>query len=277
MPRMTSSHAGLPAGEIDANLVETWKPPYFGRAPVEEEPEAQEPAEEAPPEIEYHLPTAEEVAAIEEAAREAGHASGFDQGYQDGRERAEKEAEAHRQAQAEQAAQELASAVAALEEIARQLADPLINAADELEPELLLLATTLARRVIMAELNTRSELVEGVLHQALQRLPSRHMPVQVRVNPEDLAVVETYAEAHDERIQWVADAELTRGGCLIEAGPSRIDATIETRLAQAIDAVWGELSRPEDDLESEPDPEPEYMPEPEPRADTEPQPPEDTP
>jgi flagellar assembly protein FliH len=217
------------AEQVEGFEVETWEPPFFGELPPQE------------PEVEHHLPTAAEVSAIEEAAREAGYAAGFDQGYQEGSERGRREAEQETQARADR---ELKAAVAALESIARELVDPLGSAADDIEPELLLLVTTLAQRVIMAELDTRAELVQGVLHQALAQLPSRHAQVRVRVHPEDLAVVEAYAEDHQENIRWLADNELTRGGCLVESGPSRIDASVETRLMQAIDASWGELSRP---------------------------------
>ncbi|MBK1648904.1 FliH/SctL family protein [Rhabdochromatium marinum] len=257
--------------------VETWKPPFFGELPSQE------------PEEELHLPTAAEIAAIEETAREMGYAAGFEQGFQEGSERGRREAEQETQARADQ---ELKASVAALESVAHQLSDPLSSAADDLEPELLLLVTTLARRVIMAELDSRIELVREVLHQALQRLPSRHTQVRVRVNPEDLAVVEAYAEDHAENIRWFADVDLTRGGCLVESGPSRIDARVETRLAQAVDAIWGELSRPlEDepaddwpeemnpaaDVQAEPasldtNSEPQTQPEPEPEPELEPEP-----
>ncbi|WPL19740.1 flagellar assembly protein H [Thiorhodovibrio winogradskyi] len=227
------------AEEADGFDVETWQPPFFGEAPPQE------------PEFEHHLPTAAEVAAIEEAAREAGYAAGFDQGMREGSERGQREAEQETQARA---ARELKAKVAALESIARELADPLSSAADEIEPELLTLVTTLAQRVIMAELDSRGELVQGVLHQALAQLPARKAQVRVRVNPEDLAVVEAYAEDQGENIRWLADAEVTRGGCLVESGPSRIDASVETRIAQAVDAIWGELIRPPaQEEEAEPD------------------------
>lgn len=217
--------------ELNGQDVEPWEPPYLGELP---DPE---------PEVEHHLPTAAEVAAIEQAAREAGHAAGFDKGFREGSERGQREAEKETRARAER---ELKAAVAALESIAGELADPLAKAADEIEPELLLLVTTLARRVIMAELQTRSELVQAVLHHALEQLPSRQSMVKVTVNPEDLAVVEAYAEEHKERIQWFADAAISRGGCIVESGPSRIDARLETRLTQSVDAIWGELERPDE-------------------------------
>lgn len=216
--------------------IETWEPPYLGEQPLPE------------PEVEHHLPTAAEVAAIELAARETGHAAGFEQGFREGSERGQREAE---QETRTHAARELKIAVAALEGVARALADPLASAADDLEPELLSLVIALARRVIGAELETRGELILGVLKRALGHLPSRQAEVRVRVNPEDLAIVEAYTGERHPNVRWFADAELARGGCLIESGPSRIDASIETRLAQAVEAIWGELSRPDADADAD--------------------------
>lgn len=236
--------------------VERWLPPDVGDRPPPPEPE---PEPELEPEPEFHVPTAEEIAAIEEAARvagtQAGYQAGYDQGYRggydEGCEKARQEADLERQArEAREAAwlaeqeRALRETVAALELVARNLADPLASTADDLEPELLALVTTLARRVVMEELRLRPELVQEVLHQALTRLPSRNHKIRVHLHPDDRALLEAYAASHGEQLTWLQDPSIERGGCRIESGPSRIDATLETRLRQSIEAVWGELAPP---------------------------------
>ncbi len=225
---MTSSHASsvVPAEEADAHL---WEPPYIGKInTVDLEPE-------------YHIPTAAEVEEIEREAREAGHRSGFDQGYQEGTQQAQQEAEQARQKWQKQEAAKLSATVAALEAVAGALADPLANAAESIEPELLALAIALAQRVIQAELTTREELIQAVLQQALDHLPSRKHSLTVRVHPEDQAVLERYAKKQGENVTWVADPTLSRGGCVVDSGSSHIDARLETRLQQNVDALWGDL------------------------------------
>ena len=200
-------------------------------------------------------PTSEEIQAIEEMARragaEAGFREGYEAGYREGREQAAQEAEDERRErearELQWRAQEertLQATVAALEGIAHALADPLASSADALEPELLVLVSTLARRVVVSELATRPELIERVLHEALQQLPSRKHELRIQVNPDDQRILEAYASAHGESVTWIADPAVEPGGCLLISGPSRIDASLEARLRQGIDAIWGELTPP---------------------------------
>ncbi|MBK1721315.1 hypothetical protein CKO23_03480 [Thiocystis violacea] len=215
------------------------------------------------PEVEdVRLPTAEEVAAIEEEARragaEAGFREGYQAGYQEGCDKAAREAEVERGErevrEAEQRATQegiLAETVGALEAIAAELADPLASAVDALEPELLALVEAVARRVIMAELATRPELIQRVLREALGQLPSRHHAVRLYVHPDQQAVLESYAEHQGEDISWVPEPGMEPGGCVLESGPSRIDASLDARLRQAVEAIWGDLERPSTGLEAE--------------------------
>lgn len=256
-----------------AHDVERWLPPDVGRAtgPV------------------LKQPTQEEIAAMEEAARRAGAEAGFREGYragyEEGADKAAEEARVEREALAareearrQEQAQTLADTIAALEGIARELADPLASTADELEPELLALVEALARQVIMEELSVRPELIQQVLHQALGQLPSRQHALKVHVHPDQQAILETYAQARGEQVVWVADAAIEPGGCLIESGPSRIDASLESRLRQGVAAIWGDLSKPRQEIDAlelaaepeealsdeawvQPDPEPEPEPE----------------
>ncbi len=218
-----------------------WVPPEIGRR--------LEPGSESL----ARRPTTEEVAAIEEEARATGRAAGYEAGYQagyrEGCDQASKEAEdEQRERQAREAQQResdeqrLRETVTALEGIAEDLTDPLARALDELEPELLLLVVTLAKRLIMDELSIRPELVQRVLRQALNQLPSRSHPLRLHLHPDDQAVLAAYAESQGEHIAWLPDAAVERGGCVLESGPSRIDASLETRLQQTIDALWGELA-----------------------------------
>ncbi|BCU08224.1 flagellar assembly protein FliH [Allochromatium tepidum] len=244
--------------------IRRWLPPD-----VDFDPNAVEiPEPEGPP------PTPEEIAALQEAARregvEAGYREGYETGYREGRAKADQEAEVER-AEREAREQEwrrteeqtLRETVAALEGIARALADPLAESADALEPELLALVSALARRVVMAELTTRPELIQRVLHEALRQLPSRKHQIRIHVNPRDQELLAAYAESNDEQPIWIADLEVEPGGCILISGPSRIDAGLETRLRQGIEAIWGELEPP---APSSPADEPEPMAEPEPES-----------
>jgi len=215
--------------------VQRWQPPDVGAPPPAPEPE---PEPEVEPEPERYLPTAAEIEAIEQAARDAGYEAGFESGYKEGRELGQGEAEKEGRARYDKKVRET---VEALEGVARDLADPLAAAADALEPELLALVVAMARRVVMAELEQHPEHVARVLGSALGQLPSRNREIRVRINPEDAEILEAYARDRDERISWRPDPGVARGGCTIESGPSRIDATLEERLRQSVEALWGEV------------------------------------
>jgi flagellar assembly protein FliH len=243
-------------GAVFCTDVRVWDPPDVSlpealfHSSAEDEYE-----EEEPPEPSIPLPTPEDIAALEAEARrvgtEAGYQDGYQAGYDAGRELATQLAQEEQRTRqqreldfrTEQEAM-LKIAVTALENIAHALADPLADSADALEPELLLLVTSLARRVIMEELQQHPELIISVLRQALAQLPSRHHPLRIHLHPDDQVMLEAYATALDEHMTWLPDVAVERGGCLVESGPSRIDATLETRLQQAIAAIWGELAPP---------------------------------
>ena len=241
-----------------------WMPPNVGAAPLHgSEPEPE-------PEPLVHQPTAVELAAIEEAARAAGAAAGFQAGYQEGLEQALAQAGAERDARLARETElraiqdaTLQETIAALEGIAADLADPLARSADDLEPELLMLVETLAKRVIMDEVSQRPDLIARVLRQALVQLPSRNHPLRVHVHPDDQAILDAYANSIGESLTWLADPAIERGGCLVESGASRIDARLETRLRQSIEAIWGELAPPVESAPTEP---PEVPPEAPPEA-----------
>ncbi|AFL72429.1 flagellar biosynthesis/type III secretory pathway protein [Thiocystis violascens DSM 198] len=228
-----------------------WMPPDVTTPPLcEPEPE---------PEPLVHRPTADELAAIEEAARAAGAEAGFEAGYREGLEQALQEAGEERDARLARETElrtlqeaTLQETIAALEGIAADLADPLARSADDLEPELLMLVETLAKRVVMDELRQRPDLIARVLRQALAQLPSRNRPLRVHVHPDDQAILDAYANSIGESLTWLADPAIERGGCLIESGASRIDARLETRLRQSIDAIWGELAQPMESAPAEP-------------------------
>ncbi|WP_018935570.1 FliH/SctL family protein [Thioalkalivibrio sp. ALJ24] len=199
-----------------------------GAASLWEPPEFDENGEQSE---QRRLPTAAEIEAIEEEARQ----NGFERGYAEGHELGKKEAEKAARAREEK---KLREAVAALESVGQGLSDPLAEAADALEPELLALVTALARQVVRVELQTRPEIIREVLDEAMRQLPGRNRSVRVHLNPEDQALVEQWGSGQAGEITWVQDPDLARGGCRVEAGASAVDASLERRLRQAVEAIW---------------------------------------
>ena len=61
----------------------------------------------------------------------------------------------------------------------------------------------------------------------------------MHLHPDDLALLRELG-AVESHWQLHADASLTRGGCQLESERSRLDATVEARLAAVVDAVLGD-------------------------------------
>ncbi len=104
-------------------------------------------------------------------------------------------------------------------------------------------AVQLARRVVRAELATHPEHVAEAATQAVSAVLQSARHIRVRVHPEDHALVAAGAaevlQARGARL--VADAELARGGCVVESDLGQVDARIDARWQQAARVLGSDL------------------------------------
>lgn len=103
-------------------------------------------------------------------------------------------------------------------------------------------ATALARQVVRGELTAHPQQVATVAREALETLLLSARHVTVRVHPDDQPLVAQGAEevlaARGARL--LADAGVTRGGCIVESDIGIIDASIESRWRRAAAALGSE-------------------------------------
>lgn len=192
---------------------------------IEPEPEPEEEAcsvEDVPVEDVKPL-TLEELEAIRQEAYNEGFATGEKDGFHSGQLKARQEADAA-----------LAPRLAALEKLMGQLLEPIAEQDRNLEHAMLTLLTHLAREVIRRDLCMDSSQITQVLREALKLLPMGATNIRIHVNPQDFEQIKALRERHEESWRILEDEGLLPGGCRIETETSRIDASIETRLAQAI-------------------------------------------
>lgn len=190
--------------------IQRWELPPVVDVPVAETGPAQDVA---------GPPTVAELEALERQAREEGFAAGRKEGLAN-------------------AARERDALVRRLESLLEAAARPLEALDDATEQELARLATVIARRVLAHELSTSPTLIVQAVQQAARALPSATRALQVRVHPDDLAVLREHQVA-EEHWQLLPDPSLERGDCLLESERSRLDARVETRLAAVVEAVLG--------------------------------------
>lgn len=175
--------------------------------------------------------TARPQAALSAAELERLQKQAWDEAWQKGHEEGLKAGQQAAAAEARKLAQALTA-----------LAQPTREMDEQIERELLELALCVAREVIGLELETRPELVQQVIGQALNHLPSAAQEIRVFLNPEDAALMETHQQESLSDGQWEirADARVRRGGCRIESRSTQVDATLETRIKAIFSRVMGE-------------------------------------
>lgn len=158
-----------------------------------------------------------------ERVREEAEAEGVEQGRQ----------------QATRALEErLAGAFAAATEAARQFREQTNQLIEEMAPQAERLAVTIAQKVVADEVRTNPDIVSSVFREVMQELYGRRL-VEVRVSPKDLGgLSEHLPEGRAEDLDLVADERVTAGGCLLKIEGGEFDASIETRLEEAVSAVW---------------------------------------
>lgn len=107
------------------------------------------------------------------------------------------------------------------------------------------LACELARQVLRHELLTNPNTLLPVIREALGMLAVDNRAALVRMNPLDADVFESVLreEFPSVALTLLADANVTRGGCLVEAGGSVVDGTVGKRWMRAVaslglDSAW---------------------------------------
>jgi flagellar assembly protein FliH len=224
-----------PASELirgkDARSADRWALPSFDPYVPEPEPEP-EPVEEVEevPLDEVQPLTLEELEAIRQEAYNEGFATGEKEGFHSTQLKVRQEAETA-----------LAAQVAQLDRLMRHLLAPIAEQDNQIEKSLVELVGHIARQVIRRELVTDSSQIEKVLREALKLLPMGANNIRIFINPQDFEQIKSLREKHEENWRIQEDDALQPGGCRIETEHSRIDASMETRITQAIAQLFDQL------------------------------------
>lgn len=166
----------------------------------------------APPE-----PSVEELLA---AHTNAARQSGYQDGYRDGM----AALEGFKQSFAMQMSQQIGA-------LTQAYGTQLDDLQQDMARALALTATQLARQMVRAELTQRPELVATVATEAIDTLLLSARHITLRVHPDDHPLVlQGAAEVLQARgARVVCDADIARGGCLVESDIGVIDATLDAR------------------------------------------------
>jgi flagellar assembly protein FliH len=154
-----------------------------------------------------------EAERIRSEARVAGHAEGFEAGRAD-------------------ALAEMAPSVAAIDEVLAMVRELEASHADRVEAQAVELSVAIAEKVVAGAVEVEPSRVLDVVRGALRTMIERER-VTVLVNPSDVPLLREAMpdlDVHEER-------RVTRGGALLRTAQGEIDATLETKLTRAREAV----------------------------------------
>lgn len=189
----------------------------------------------------------------EKEGREQGYKAGYDQGLAEGYDAGEKKG-------LEEMRQKLVAERQRFQHMIQALREPLAEQEDALEQWLLDTVCVLTRSLVQRELLTDSSHILEQVKAAVAALPAGAEHLRIYLNPDDLVLVEAYAEEHRLDWQFHADEQLLPGGCRVETRESQVDFSVEHRLAQQLeafvnrqlgsDAAAGDTSDGEGDSES---------------------------
>lgn len=102
----------------------------------------------------------------------------------------------------------------------------------ESEAELVQLSLGIARRILHRELAVDPGAIRGLVRSALDQLPSGDL-CRIRAHPElEPGIRKCLEQAGRSGIQVIPDDTLDRGGILVETSRGKLDASLETQLAE---------------------------------------------
>lgn len=170
--------------------------------------------------------------------KEAGMAKGLEEGKLQGL------AEGHEQGLAQGVEQGLSEGKAKIdaqvlhwEQLVSRLHQPLEKLDDNVEFQLIKLATNLAEQMARCEVSVNPQVILQALKQGVEALPVNEQTIVISLNPEDLVFVETaFSESECQKRGWDLRSEptLLRGDCQIHTQTSSIDYAFSTRIEQVL-------------------------------------------
>jgi len=183
------------------------------------------PAAEKPPQI--SLPTVSEIERMHEEARLSGYEAGLAEGKAAGAAIAREAAEA----KALRYGALISNMEAALADLEQSVAE-----------QLLALGIEIAGQVTRGSIAANTEILLPIIREAIASLPLHHAHLTLRLNPADAEhirpqLAEQFAQTST---QIVEDREISPGGCLLHAGTSEVDASIETRWKRVLESIGTE-------------------------------------
>jgi len=103
--------------------------------------------------------------------------------------------------------------------------------------DVLALSLDIAKAMLKEHLKINQEAILPILRQATNSLIDCEGPLHLKLNPEDVQIVQKYLQAELSNWQIEEDIRIERGACIIETFGNTVDATHENRWRLICDAL----------------------------------------
>ena len=136
---------------------------------------------------------------------------------------------------------ELTARAERLDALVASLAKPLKDVDDQVQQELVTLASVLARHILRRELKQDPSQILGSVRDCLEILPGAARDVALRLNPQDAQLVREYFSRDEIERGWriEEDPTLEPGSLRVTSDSSAIDGRLEARLSEIIGRALG--------------------------------------
>lgn len=158
------------------------------------------------------LPTAAQIAGIQQQAHDEGYQAGYAAGAQ--------------------AAQRMTALANAMEQAMQQADQQIVQ-------DMLALSLEVARQMVQETLKVNPEILLDIINSAISSLPHFNQGAHLIMHPDDAALVREKMGEQLAHSGWkiFENAQIERGGMKVETANSQIDATVATRWQHIVTAL----------------------------------------
>jgi flagellar assembly protein FliH len=171
--------------------------------------------------------------------KEAGYQTGFDEGKHEGAAKGFEEGITQGKEEGlQQARAEIDNKLTQLDALLASMEKPFNVLDKEVEKQLVLLASKLAKAIVLTEVKQNPMALMQAINHATSALKNQSNQIEIHVNPLDYENLATaYGEQELAKRQWklFAEPSISQGGCVIKGQGCSIDYTLETRMQEILD------------------------------------------
>jgi len=129
-----------------------------------------------------------------------------------------------------------------LQESIEKITQARTNFLEQITPQILKLVFQISEKVISAQVQTNSDIVKTIVKETLEEFIDSQ-EISLHIHPDDYSIIEDEIKSRigDENIMqkviWVPDERIERGGCIAETKTQFLDNQISSRLELIVEKI----------------------------------------